>query len=42
VQVNNNRPDEKAVSLLHKGDAYAARDCLQELGDYKDAATILA
>lgn len=33
---------EKAISLLHKGDAYAARDCLQELGDYKDAATILA
>ena len=33
---------EKAVSLLHKGDAYAARDYLQELGDYKDAATILA
>ena len=33
---------EKAVSLLHKGDAYAARDCLRELGDYKDAATILA
>ena len=33
---------EKAVSLLHKGDAYAASDCLRELGDYKDAATILA
>lgn len=33
---------EKAISLLHKGDAYAARDCLRELGDYKDAATILA
>lgn len=33
---------EKAISLLHKGDAYAARDCLQEFGDYKDAATILA
>ena len=33
---------EKAISLLHKGDAYAARDCLQEYGDYKDAATILA
>ncbi len=32
---------EKAVSLLHKGDAYAARDYLKELGDYKDAATIL-
>ena len=29
---------EKAISLLHKGDA----DCLRELGDYKDAATILA
>ena len=33
---------EKAISLLHKGDAHAARDCLQEFGDYKDAATILA
>lgn len=33
---------EKAISLLHKGDAYATRDCLRELGDYKDAATILA
>lgn len=33
---------EKAISLLHKEDAYAARDCLRELGDYKDAATILA
>lgn len=33
---------EKAISLLHKGDAYAPRDCLRELGDYKDAATILA
>lgn len=33
---------EKAISLLHKGDAYAARDCLRELGNYKDAATILA
>ena len=33
---------EKAISLLHKGDAYAARDFLQEFGDYKDAATILA
>ena len=33
---------EKAISLLHKGDAYAARDCLRELGDYKDAATISA
>ena len=33
---------EKAISLLHKGDAYAARDCLQELGDYKDAVTVLA
>lgn len=32
---------EKAVSLLHKGDSYAARDYLKELGDYKDAATIL-
>lgn len=32
---------EKAISLLHKGDAYAARDYLKELGDYKDAATIL-
>ena len=32
---------EKAVSLLHKGDAYAARDYLRELGDYKDAAAIL-
>ena len=32
---------EKAVSLLHKGDAYAARDYLKELGDYKDAATML-
>ena len=32
---------EKAVSLLHKGDAYAARDCLRELGDYKDAVTML-
>ena len=32
---------EKAVSLLHKGDAYAARDYLKELGNYKDAATIL-
>ena len=32
---------EKAVSLLHKGDAYAACDYLKELGDYKDAATIL-
>lgn len=42
VQVDNSRPYEKAISLLHKGDAYAARDCLQELGDYKDSATILA
>ena len=32
---------EKAVPLLHKGDAYAARDYLRELGDYKDAAAIL-
>ena len=40
--MNNNQPYEKAISLLHKGDAYAACDCLQELGDYKNAATILA
>ena len=32
---------EKAISMLHKRDAYAARDCLQELGDYKDAVTML-
>ncbi len=32
---------EKAISMLHKRDTYAARDCLQELGDYKDAVTML-